>query len=220
MMRLRQFIKQNPIAAVAIVGGLLVAGAWRGYLAVTAPAPVNVRPATPAATAPPRAPAAGTAAQPPGPSGESPAGTTASGVKPAPTASPPGTGAAPAAGAPGAPDSGRDPFRSPIQPGRAPGGTGLPLPPVPPLSPGGLPLPGESVPAQPLAPTYRVAGIIRDAVALAILEDGTRSYVVEAGDELRPGVRVTVIDVSRGIVQLMQGGTPTELRLGGGGKVP
>ncbi len=217
MTRLRQFIKQNPIAAASIVGGLLVAAAWRGYLAVVVPAPVDVRPATPAATAPPRAPAAGTTAQSPGPSGESPAGTTPSGVKPAPTASPPGTGAAPAAGAPGAPDSGRDPFRPPIQPGGAPGGTGLPLPPVPPLSPGGLPVPGESVPAQP---PYRVAGIIRDAVALAILEDGTRSYVVEAGDELRPGVRVTAIDVSRGIVQLMQGGTPTELRLGGGGKSP
>ncbi len=208
MMRLRQFIKQNPIAAAAIVVGLVAAVAWRGYLAVAVPAPVNVRPATPAA---------GTTAQAPGPSGESPAGTPSSGVKPAPTASPPSAGAAPAAGAPGAPDSGRDPFRSPIQPGGAPGGTGLPLPPVPPLSPGGLPLPGESVPAQP---PYRVAGIIRDAVALAILEDGTRSYVVEAGDELRPGVRVTAIDVSRGIVQLMQGGTPTELRLGGGGKAP
>lgn len=205
MTRIRELIAKYPIAAAAIVVGLLAAAAWRGYLAVTAPAPVNVRPATPAA---------GTTAQPSGPSGESPAGTTPSGVKPAPTASPPGTGAASAAGAPGAPDSGRDPFRSPIQPGGAPGGTGLPLPPVPPLSP------GESVPAQPSAPTYRVAGIIRDAVALAILEDGTRSYVVEAGDELRPGVRVAAIDVSRGIVQLMKDGTPTELRLGRGGKAP
>ncbi len=68
----------------------------------------------------------------------------------------------------------------------------------------------------PAAPAYRVAGLIYDTVALAIVEDGTTSHIVEAGDVLSPGVQVVAIDAGRGVVKLMQDGAPIELQLTGG----
>jgi len=108
-----------------------------------------------------------------------------------------------------------DPFIPLVQPQSATGGGqsgGVPLPPVPPLTPGttgpgGLPVPGV------VAPGYRVVGILRNAVALAILEDGKGSYIVEPGDLLAPGVRVAAIDAAKGIVVLVRDGVPVELRL-------
>lgn len=92
------------------------------------------------------------------------------------------------------------------------------LPPVPPLLPGGLPVPGA--PGGPAGAAFRVAGVLGGSEALAILEDGARSYIVAPGDVPVPGVRVVAIDVGRGVVALVRNGVPQELQLERGGKAP
>lgn len=133
----------------------------------------------------------------------------------APASSAPGQSGTRVAGS----ESGRDPFISPI----GTGGGVQALPPVPPLLPGGLPVPGA--PGGP-SPTvlagvaFRVAGVLGGSEALAILEDGTKSYIVAPGDVLAPGVRVVAIDVGRGVVALIRNGVSQELYLERGGKAP
>jgi len=215
--RLRQLMTRYPIATVAVSAVLLAFVAWQIYHAVApAPAQVQLAAVVPGPTTAPPA----TGSSPAAPGGGGLAGAGGAGLKPAPT-----TGGQSGASMP--PAEGRpDPFVSLVQP---PGGgsagspvRGVPLPPVPPLAPGalgpgGVPMP----PGGPAGPSYRVAGIIRDTVALAIVEDGVRSHIVEPGDILGPGVRVVAIDARRGVVELMQDGVPVELRLAAaGGKVP
>jgi hypothetical protein len=49
--------------------------------------------------------------------------------------------------------------------------------------------------------------------ALAILEDGQRSYIVGPGDTVTPGTAVVAIDVRREVLRLDRGGTLVELKL-------
>ncbi len=212
MTRVRELIAQYPAASAVIVAVVLAVAGWRIYQTM-AGAPQagrstlspSVSPAQEPATSPkPAAPAPNPRGNQAGTGGA--AGASSSGGNPASTA--------PSEGGGGALITGRDPFTSPIGSGT---GGGPPLPPVPPLAPGSAAGPGAGGPE---APAYRVAGIIRDSVALAIVEDGTRSYIVGPGDELRPGVRVTAIDSRQGIVRLIADGLPVELRMIGRGKAP
>ncbi len=238
MTRIRQLITRYPIATAALALMLLTIGGWRVYQALVVPAPVEVRPAPPVAahqasaqpstgSAPtgkaPSSAAAPVGTGPAGPASDrtaeragdsSLAGASPTQAKPGPAGTPQrSTGA-------GSPAGRRDPFVALVQEGSGGGERGgLPLPPIPPLAPGGvgpggIPVPGEGTPA------YRVAGILRNNVAMAILEGGATSRIVEPGDELEPGVRVVAIDVGRGVVRIMQDGAPVELRLGGGRKAP
>jgi hypothetical protein len=54
-------------------------------------------------------------------------------------------------------------------------------------------------------------------VAVAIVEDGKTSYIVEPGELLTPGVRVTAIDARHRTVALVRDGEPLELHLDQGG---
>jgi hypothetical protein len=128
-------------------------------------------------------------------------------------------------GSPTAPAGRSDPFISPL--GAAVGGTGgpgvasLPLPPVPPLppgaiGPGGGPYP-PGRPAAPPQPVYRLTGILGDTSGLAIVEDGSATHIVAAGDVLAPGVRVVSVDPVRGVVALTRDGVPITLRMDQGG---
>lgn len=209
---IRHLTARFPIAAAVLSTALVAAAGWWLYQslsqagvhsappAATTPRPQSSTAAGPAATA---TPAPGTPrSRPTGPAGGSTAGTSPSQGKPASGAAAKGGGAA------GVPTTGvRDPFRPLVGSGAAV------LPPVPPLPPGGLGAGGPSG-------VFRVTGIIRDTVALAIVEEGPRSYVVEVGEVLRPGVRLAAIDARRGVVQLIQDGLPVELRLAEGGKAP
>lgn len=168
-------------------------GGAAGTLPSGLPAPAGMNPASP--PSPKTGPSAGT-----GTAG--PAGMTAEAPARPPTAPPPPPRQTPATG-------GRvDPFASPLG---IPGGVGLPLPPVPPLAPGGMPDTGSGGFA------YRVAGILG---RIAILEDGTRSFIVQPGDMLAPGLQVVAVDSGRGVVALLQNGRSQELRLDRGGKAP
>jgi len=59
----------------------------------------------------------------------------------------------------------------------------------------------------------RVTGIMRNASALAIIEDAQGTHVVGAGDLVGPGVRVVAIDVGRGVVELTAHGVPVDVAL-------
>ncbi len=201
MTRIRELFAKYPAASAAIAVVVLAVAGWRIYQ-TTAGGPQGGRSTPPPAASPP--PQQATVPQPATPPKPS------AGGKPAGAASGSGAGASPSGEKPASTVAARDPFSSPIGSGT---GGGQPLPPVPPLAPG-------ASTAGPGGPGYRVAGIIRDAVALAIVEDGTRSYIVEPGDVLRPGVRVTAIDARRGVVRLMADGLPVELQLIGRGKAP
>lgn len=65
----------------------------------------------------------------------------------------------------------------------------------------------------PAGPAYRVAGIIWDGQALAILEDAKGSYIVSPGDTLGSGARVVSIDARRGIVTVEHDGVSEQLVL-------
>lgn len=88
-------------------------------------------------------------------------------------------------------------------------GSGGPLPPVPSLGLGGLPLPAGGLSAGDL----RLVGIIGNTGAVAIVVDARGSYVVEAGDEIGPDVLVERIDARRGVVAVRRAGVREELRM-------
>lgn len=191
---IRKVIARHPVATAAVVVALLVVAGWRAQQRAARPsqvaeqlrrAPVLSAPAPPAQT-----------------------GTSASGKPvPGPITSGAGGRTSPSAAHPSPP---------PVKSGPGGGGAGrgggqprLPLAPETPV-PAGAPVAGPSAPAYRLA---GIAGIIGDAVTLAIVEDGTGSHIVEKGDMLRPGVRVVAIDIERAVVELMQNGAAVELRL-------
>lgn len=199
---IRELIARHPVATAVVVVALLVVAGRRMYQTGAGPSQVAVQPRP--------APAPSVSAPAPPAQTVSP-GTSAPG-KPVPEPTTSGTGGRTAPSAP-------SPFHPPVTPGAGGGGArsggGLLLPPRVPEAPG----PGDASatrPSGPPAPVYRVAGIagiIGDAAALAIVEDGTGSHIVATGDVLGPGVRVVAIDLQRGAVELLQHGAPVVLRL-------
>lgn len=63
----------------------------------------------------------------------------------------------------------------------------------------------------------RVAGIIWNRGAVAIMVDDRGSYVVVPGEEIAPGVRVVRIDVGRRVVEVKRSGALEQLTLQGRG---
>ena len=168
----------------------------------------------------PGAPSGASAAAGTASAGGAPAGGQTSATQPATTS---GAGQ-PASGSSAAPATGRpDPF-SPLATTGAGGPVNPPLPPVPPLAPGALP-PGAGAsaflpPGTPGPATFHLMGIISGPSALAILADGGGSYIVQPGDTVRPGVRITAIDTANRTVTLASTGqswqVPLQVPLGGG----
>ena len=149
-----------------------------------------------------------------------PDGSTGKGATPGGPASSGQPAAGAAGGGPGAstapPDTGRrDPFAPLIATGG--GGGSAPLPPVPPLAPGALPGPGGPAAGNAAGPRseLRLTGIIYGPAALAILSDGTASYIVQPGDAVASGVRVLAIDAGNRRVTLAWNNQTWQLRLGG-----
>lgn len=217
--RLREVMKKYPLASAAVIGALALVLGLQVYQQVghvSGPAAV----APPPRPAPAPGPAPGTPGAPPPPA-------MAPGTPGAPKPAAPG-GAAP--GAPGTPPvppgpltgiqgpAGRaDPFAPLISTGGGGGGQ-PPLPPIPVLGPGGVPIPGGPVsPGLAAEGGLRVAGIIWNRGAVAIMVDGRGSYVVTPGDEISPGMRVVRIDVGRRVVEVQRGGGMQQLTLQGVG---
>ena len=106
---------------------------------------------------------------------------------------------------------------------RARAGMAVPLPPIPPLDPNG-PMPGSGAPGQippistarDLAPPsgLRLLGFAAGRTALALIEDGGRSFLVTTGDLIRPGLRVVAVDAGRQTVRLEWQGAPLVLSAG------
>jgi hypothetical protein len=90
---------------------------------------------------------------------------------------------------------------------------------VPPLAPGALPPVASAGAAGPGAPDlageFHLTGIIFGPSAFAILNDATRSYIVEPGDVVASGVRVVAIDAENQSVTLASDGQSWQLRLAG-----
>jgi hypothetical protein len=216
--RLREVMKKYPLASAAVIGALaLVAGLQvyqqighlSGPAAVAPPARPSPAPGPAPAPGTPKPPATvpgapGAAPKPPAPGGAAPGG-------PATPVVPPG----PVTGIQG--PAGRvDPFAPLVSPGG--GGGQPPLPPIPVLGPGGVPIPGGPIPPGLAAEGgLRVAGIIWNRGAVAIMVDGRGSYVVTPGDEISPGMRVVRIDVGRRVVEVQRGGGMQQLTLQGVG---
>gem|GEM_PF-1683191 len=178
---------------------------------------------TVAPTLPGRQPSTGAAPSGSASTGAAPAGGAPTGRATAPAA--PAT--ALAAATPPAPNTGRpDPFSPLAATGGGGGGRTNPsLPPVPPLSPGalgpsGFPAPGSPLPGAPdlSGPQgqLHLTGIVYGPVAVAILNDGAASYIVEPGDTVTPGVRIVAIDAENRSVTLASKDQSWQLRLGGG----
>ena len=212
MQRLKEIVRKYPLASAAVAGALALLLGWQVYQGV-----VTRSVSGPAAVAPPArtAPTPAGAPSPTTPGAPVPAapgpGTTPGGAANPPAPPSPVSGVMPPAGR-------ADPFIPLV----STGGGGR-LPPVPALSPSGVPLPG--MPFPPGGPGgeggLRVAGIIWDRGALAIVVDERGSYIVAAGDEITPGLRVVRIDVGRRVVEVQRSGTRQELTLQGrGGAVP
>lgn len=213
MQRLREIVRKYPLASAAVAGALALLVGWQVYQGVVTrrvSGPAAVAPPARTAPTPPRAPSPTTPGAP-GPAAPGP-GATPSGAANPPAPPSPITGVMPPAGR-------ADPFIPLV----STGGGGGRLPPVPALSPSGVPLPG--MPFPPGGPGgeggLRVAGIIWDRGALAIVVDERGSYIVAPGDEITPGLRVVRIDVGRRVVEVQRSGVRQELTLQGrGGAVP
>jgi hypothetical protein len=207
------YLRAHPIIAVAIVVGLVgVIALWPRSQPTSQPttqAPLT--PTTPAPAAPPAgAPSAVPAAPAPQPA---PAG------QPAAAPSPRTGSAAVNAGRP-------DPFSALVRPAGSGGGGGAPVPPPaplpPPLFPGqqpgqpGAPQPGAT-PAPPPkeASTAQLVGILGDNGSVAIIKLGGKTYIVSPGDVISDKIKVSIIDVGKGLVILEEEGERFEIKLGG-----
>lgn len=220
MTALRALVRRYPVAAVAVIVGVVGLGGWMFYQS-------RQSQEQPRAVAPPITPPIGTPVTPTAAVGSptavtptSPAGA-ARPVTPTPTVR--GGAASPSApGQTGPGQGGAPPVPSgegranPFQPLATPGG-GVTLPPVPPLPATGPAGPGQATgpltPSAPPAPEYRLVGLLWGDRAFVILEDSQGSYIVGPGDTVRPGVRVVAIDVRREAVRLDRDGTPIDLTL-------
>ncbi len=204
MTAIRELVRRYPVAAIAVVVGIVGLGGWMLYQS-------RLSHEQPNAVTPPITPPIGTPVTPTAPAGSAPAVTPTSPSAPAQTG--PGQGGTPVV--PGG-EGRANPFQ-PLagSPGSnpAPGG-GVTLPPVPPLPATGPAGPGQgTVPPVPPAPEYRLVGFLWGDAAFVILEDGQGSYIVGPGDTVKPGVRVVAIDVRREVVRLDRDGTAVELTL-------
>lgn len=156
--------------------------------------------------------------------GAPPAGSTA--AAPAGVRAPAVASTAPAASGP-PPSTGRsDPFAPLVTPGGgSPASINPTLPPVPPLAPGSFGPSasngaGPALPGLPGTPgthgQFQLTGIVVGPSAVAILNDGAGSYIVEPGDTVTPGVRVVAIDAQNQTVTLTSKDQSWQLRLKGG----
>ncbi len=186
-------LKRYRVATAALAVAVLLVLGFRVYQGIVKP-PVP-GPQRPISKAVPSAPSPGKSAGPESaPKSTTPEKTTT------------GTPASPRKGATAGPVK-RDLFIPLVS-----SGGGVPLPPVPSLSPGG-PLTAGGLPVGDL----RVVGIIWDTGAVAIVVDARGSYVVEAGDEIGPDMQVERIDARRGVVAVRRGGVVEELTMRRGG---
>ena len=198
MAALRELARRYPVAAIAIIIGVVGGGGWMLYQS-------RLSQQQPNAAAPPIPPPIGARVTPTAPAGSAPAVTPTSPSAPAQTG--PGQGGtAPVPGGEGRANP-FQPLTSPPGSNPAPGG-GVTLPPVPPLAPAA---PGAAT--VPPTPEYRLVGLLWGDRAFVILEDSLGSYIVGPGDTVKPGVRVVAIDVRREAVRLVRDGTPIDLTL-------
>jgi hypothetical protein len=207
-LRLLDVFKRYPAASAAVGGALVLLAGWQMYQGMASrsapPPPVVAPPARPIPA--PGAPAAPTTPGAPG------AGATATPGGPGVTAAVPVTPGGP--GSITAPSGRPDPFIPLVGPGGGGNPTLTDVPAVPP----GMPLPPGVAPAGLAGEAgLRVAGIIWDHGALAILIDEQHSYIVGAGDEITPGLKVLRIDIGRRSVQVQRSGSVEELTLQGRG---
>ncbi len=208
--RLLDFVKRYPAASAAVGGALVLLAGWQTYQGMASrsapPPPIVAPPArtipapgAPAAPATPGAPGAGATAPAPGGPGET------AGVPVTP-------------GGPGSitgPSGRPDPFIPLVTQGGGTGPTFTDVPTTP-----GMPLPPGVSPAGLAGEAgLRVAGIIWDHGALAILIDERGSYIVGPGDEITPGLKVLRIDIGRRSVDVQRSGGVEELTLQGRGGV-
>jgi hypothetical protein len=242
MMRLRTFVKEHRVAVAIVAVAVTAFAVWMvimvsgmGGQAVTAPPAVvssaaGPRPTPSSGPVTPPASRGGTAGGDTAGSGNAASGTEpGGGVTPSgrmPTAQATGDTKGPVATAasnPTPPGTGRpDPF-VPLASAAAPAAVTNPssLPPVPPLSPTALgplggPAPGSGVPGGPALPPraqFRLTGILFGPTAVAILNDGSASYVAEPGDPLARGVRLVAIDGANDSVTLALNNESWQLRL-------
>lgn len=211
MAKIREFLKQNPLAGWALVLVLIAAS---GYLLASrlfggGAAPQASPPAAPAAATPRPTPPTAPAARPvPAP---------APAPSPAPTAGPPVGQAVVPPGPVGRPD----PFDPLVRestgrpaPPPPPSGVSLPPPPFPPA--GSQPLPPPPLPGAGPAPGGPVAvtGIVGNSHAVAIVVVGGRTAVVGPGDEIGD-LRVVRVDPVRRMVVFLQAGRRLDVRMGG-----
>jgi len=230
--RLREFIGKHRAAAVIVAVAAAALAGWRIYAMLGAGAPAAPRSVVqPAAPPAPAAHLSGAAA-PAAPGAPSSGASTGSPAAGSTTAVAPGVRApaapstAPvASGAP--PSTGRaDPFAPLATPGGgSPASINPPLPPVPPLAPGSFGPSastgaGSALPGLPGTPgthgQFQLTGIVLGPSAVAILNDGAGSYIVEPGDTVTPGVRVVAIDAQNQTVTLTSKDQSWQLRLEGG----
>jgi hypothetical protein len=103
------------------------------------------------------------------------------------------------------------------------------LPPIPPLDPNSPVLdaaarvravPPPAISAAPAAAALRLVGFVKGQTALALIEEGGRSYLVAPRDLISPGLRVTAIDADRQVVRLDVHGAPVVLSIGSNPALP
>lgn len=245
MKRLRELVGRYRTAAAIIAVAVAAFAVWKAYLVVSSsaqPAPAAaVRPTPPAGAAgassagptgdaalraaghltgiaAPRLP--GTAS-----TGDAMSDSTSTGAGPAATtaagrATPPATTAmtAPASTPPPASGGRPDPFSPLVTQGGGAQTAVPPLPPVPPLSPNALGMsapPGVAAQAG-MTDRFRLTGIVNGPTAVAILNDGGASYIVEPGDTVTFGIRLVAIDAGNRTVTLASKSQSWQLGLGGG----
>ncbi len=214
-----EYLRSHPIIAAAIVVGLV--GIIVIVLASSGPPPVADRPLpsapTPGTTPGPQATPGGAPGTPGAPAVATTPGQPA--ATPTPRPSPTARTVSANAGRP-------DPF-APLVRSEGPGAqpAGVPVPPPAPLPPPlfpGQPQPGQPVPAPAATPappkdasTAELVGIIGDSGGTAIVKLGGKTYIVGQGDLILNKIRVTVVDVTKGLVILEEDGERFELKLGG-----
>jgi len=198
------YLRAHPIIAVAIIVGIVgVILLWPRPQQPSAP---QVQPAPPVAAPSPAAPSPGA---PPTPAGPQPAPSPAGVPAPRPVAGPV--------------DAGRpDPFAPLVRPEVGGVQPGIPVPPPaplpPPLFPGqpsGTPEAAPTPPPPKEASGAQLIGLVGETSGVAIVRIGAQTYIVATGDIILNKIRVTAVDVLKGLVVLEQEGERFELKLGG-----